>query len=87
MRRQGSADRNVSEGHKVNVTSNAMNVKGVSQIGTSLGNHATDHKKILSNVPQPLHAGRGFMSPLGPRDQAGVGGGRTLHPKGSQGRR
>lgn len=85
--KQGKASRDVSESYKRDPRANAMNPKGVSQIGTSLGDHVTDKSRTLRHVPEPLHAGRGFMSPLGARGSAGVGkGGRTLHPKGSQGR-
>lgn len=85
--KQGKASRDVSESYKRDPRANAMNVKGVSQIGTSLGNHITDSSKILKDIPQPLHAGRGFNSPIGARGEPGVGkGGRTLYRKGSQGR-
>ena len=35
----------------------AANVKGVSQIGQAMGNHITESKKILKNVPQPVFGG------------------------------
>ncbi len=64
-----------------------MNVKGVAQIGSVMGNHITEKSKILKNVPQPVHAGRGYM-PVGPTDNVkavGVGGGRTVYRTGVQG--
>jgi len=86
--KQGRASRDVNESWKRDPRANAMNVKGISQIGTSLGNHVTDKGKILKNIPQPLHAGRGFNSPIGARGSVGVGkGGRTIYGTGSQGRR
>lgn len=86
--KQGRASRDVSESYKRDPRANAMNVKGVSQIGQSMGDHITGKSKVLTNIPQPLHAGRGFNSPIGARGSAGVGaGGRTIHKTGSQGRR
>lgn len=86
--KQGRASRDVSESYKRDPVARAMSTKGVSQIGQSMGNHITGHKKVLNHVIQPLHEGRGFNSPLGARGTAGVGaGGRTIHAKGSQGRR
>lgn len=85
--KQGRASRNVSESWKRDPHPHAMSVKAVGQIGTSLGDHITGHKRVLRDVAQPLHAGRGFMSPLGARGTPGVGVGRTIHPKGGQGRR
>lgn len=86
--KQGKAGRDVSESYKRDPRANAMNVKGVSQIGTSLGNHITARSKVLKDIPQPLHAGRGFNSPIGARGSAGVGkGGRTIYSRGSQGSR
>lgn len=86
--KQGRASRDVSESYKRDPRANAMNVKGVSQIGSAMGDHITGKGKVLNQVSQPLHAGRGFNSPLGARGSAGVGaGGRTIHAKGSQGRR
>lgn len=67
---------------------NAMNVKAASQIGGSQGDHLTEKSKILKNVIEPLHAGRGYAPPVGPTDNVkavGVGGGRTVYRSGFQG--
>jgi hypothetical protein len=67
---------------------NKMNVKGVSQIGQAIGNHATEGKRILKNVPQRVYDGHGYSPPVGPTDNVaavGVGGGRKIYSKGSQG--
>jgi hypothetical protein len=67
---------------------NKMNLKGVSQIGQSMGNHLTEKTKVLKNVPSPLYGGRGYSQPVGPTDNVaacGVGGGRVIYKSGSQG--
>ena len=86
--KQGRASRDVSESYKRDPHSHAINEKGVSQIGQNMGNHVTGKGRIMTSVPQPVHAGRGFTSPLGTRGTPGVGGGgRTIHKSGSQGSR
>lgn len=62
--KQGSATREVMKpmkaGQAVSYTPGV-----VSQIGESLGNHATDHKGILKANSTPMYAGRGnsFTAP------------------------
>jgi len=66
-------------GRKREPVAHAINPAGVSQIGSAMGNHATDTGKILHGASISMDAGRGFESP---RDS-----GRTVHHSGSQGRR
>lgn len=61
--KQGSAP-TVNSGRKVEPSSSAMSVKGVSQIGTALGNHATDVSRNLANPSKELYKGRGFEAPM-----------------------
>ena len=66
---------------------NKMNVKGVSQIGQSIGDHITEKGKVLKNVIKPLHDGRGYSPPVGPTDNVkavGVAGGRNVYKSGAQ---
>lgn len=85
--RQGRASRDVSESWKPKTDPHAISVKGVSQIGTSVGNHVTGRSRILSGTQRSVDAGRGFYSPLGSPGTPGVGGGRAIHRSGSQGKR
>ena len=48
---------------KVEPTSRAVNPAGVAQIGSAMGNHATESGKIMYGVSKPLYAGRGFEAP------------------------
>jgi hypothetical protein len=66
----------MSNAKKVEPISHAMSVKGVSQIGTALGNKATDVPGTLPGGAKALNAGRGFSAP---HDE-----GRTIHHGGSQ---
>ena len=66
-------------GRKREPVAHAINPAGVSQIGSAMGNHATDTGKILHGSSISMDAGRGFEAP---RDS-----GRTVHHTGSQGRR
>jgi len=54
-----------------------------------MGNHITERKKVLQNVPQPIYDGRrGYSGPVGPTDNVaavGVGGGRIVRASGQQG--
>jgi hypothetical protein len=54
----------------------AQSVAGVSQIGTALGNKATDVPGTLPGGAKALNKGRGFSAP---HDE-----GRTIHHGGSQ---
>ena len=60
--KQGRASRDVGEGRMHSPYSSAVNVKGVSQIGSSLGNHITE-RTFTVNPIEPLHKGRGFQAP------------------------
>jgi hypothetical protein len=66
------------------------NVKGVSQIGESMGNHITESRKVLRNVPQAVFDGRAAIpSRLGNEiatnvGRGGPGAGRVVHRSGSQ---
>lgn len=86
--KQGRAGRDVSESWKRDPIAKAKDLRGVSQIGQSIGNHVTGKSKVLSNTAKSLDGGRGFNSPLGSPGTPGVGGGgRIIHRSGSQGRR
>jgi hypothetical protein len=66
----------------------AKNVRGVSQIGTSIGNHITGKGKVLRSTVRDIDAGRGYSSPIGPTDNVaavGVGGGRNVYRSGFPG--
>lgn len=65
-------------GRKREPVAHAMNPAGVAQIGSAMGNHATDVGKTLHGASTSMDAGRGFEAP---KDS-----GRTVHPGGSQGR-
>ncbi len=69
----------MKDGRKREPIAHAINPAGVSQIGSVLGNHATDHGKILHGASISMNAGRGFEAP---KDA-----GRTVHHNGSQGKR
>jgi hypothetical protein len=67
----------------------AKSVKGVSQIGTSIGNHITGKGKVLRSTVRDIDAGRGYSPPVGPSDNVaavGVGGSRNIYRTGVQGR-
>lgn len=57
--------------------SHAVSETYTSQIGTALGNHATDNGKILPNTPRQMYEGRGLKAPMA---------GETSHRSGSQGK-
>lgn len=58
----------------------AMNPASVAQIGSAMGNHASDAGgKILHGASESMDAGRGFEAPMD--------AGRTVHRSGSQGRK
>jgi hypothetical protein len=64
-----------------------VSVPAVSQIGSSLGNHATDGRGPMrkQGAAETLIAGKGYATPVGPTVATpGVGGGRTIHHCGSQ---
>lgn len=63
--RQGRSSRDIREGYKVEPKAMALNVRAVSQIGQSLGNHSTDRgtPSPRDKVVEKMHQGRGFQSP------------------------
>ena len=88
-RNQGIASKNVTRPqYRVGAQNRAAQVKGVSQIGSSLGDHITGKKKVLAGVAKPLFGGPAIASKLGNQVAAettcGVGGSRTIHKVGSQ---
>lgn len=67
-------------GRKREPIAHAINPAGVSQIGSNMGNHASDSQgKILHGSSISMDAGRGFTAPHD--------AGRTIHHGGSQGKR
>lgn len=62
--RQGSASRDGPAGRKREPIAKAINPKGVSQIGSSLGNHTTDHRDPSPNAVENVFAGRGYEAPM-----------------------
>lgn len=67
---------NSDGGRKVEPRSTAINPKGVSQIGESLGNKAMENPKRLNPI-EPVRAGPGYRASLA---------GRNVMRNGSQGR-
>ena len=65
-------------GRKVEPRAHAISPAGVSQIGSAMGNHATENGQTLRGSSVSLDKGRGFEAP---KDE-----GRTTHRSGSQGR-
>jgi hypothetical protein len=80
---QGSRSRNVREvGVKNSTGPRAMNVRAVSQIGQSLGNHVTETRKVTD--PREVMKGRAMPSVFGNAKaldvgKGGCGTGRTLY--------
>lgn len=74
--RQGRAGRDVRESMKVEPKAHALNERAVSQIGSSMGNHATERSEPLTKAVERMHKGRGFQAPHD--------AGRTIHQGGSQ---
>lgn len=65
----------------------AINPKGVSQIGSSMGNKVMDRGKVVHGAIEPVRDGKGYAMPVGPSDNVkavGVGGGRTVYHCGTQ---
>jgi hypothetical protein len=60
--KQGRASRDVKESWKQEPNPKAVNPRGVSQIGTVLGNKSTDKGKILNPIEQ-VFVGKGFKQP------------------------
>jgi hypothetical protein len=87
---QGLAGKNVRHANapKREPVSNRAAIKGVSQIGQAMGNHITESRHILKNVPKAVFDGsRGYEPPgmiSDPVKAVGVGGGRNIYKTGSQ---
>ena len=64
----------------------AISPRGVSQIGSSMGNHVTDKGSAVRGAVENINAGRGYM-PVGPTDNLksdARGAGRTVYACGTQ---
>jgi hypothetical protein len=64
-----------------------VSVPAVSQIGSNMGNHATDGQGPMrkQGAAENLIAGRGYSPPKGPTEaECKPGGGRTIHHCGTQ---
>lgn len=77
--KQGSAPTRMS-GRKVEPVVKHVSVASVSQMGSMMGNKATDHKQILHGVSRPLYPGKASFGPP-PMNHI------TTHKGGSQGSR
>lgn len=66
----------MSNAKKVEPIVHAINPRAVAQIGTALGNKATDVPGTLRGGAEAMNKGRGFTAP---HDE-----GRTIHHGGSQ---
>jgi hypothetical protein len=75
--KQGRASISGPLDRKIEPISRAINPGAVGNLGTSLGNHATDGNGDMPFKQTPADAGRGYKAP-------GIGGKR--HDRGSQGR-
>ena len=73
--KQGSG-RSTDSARKMEPVVHSINPKAVAQIGTALGNKATDVPGTLRGGAEPMHQGRGFSAPHD--------AGRTIHHGGSQ---
>jgi hypothetical protein len=64
----------------------AANPGGAAQLGTALGTHVSANGgREVKGAAQPLYAGKGYSTPVGPtKSVAGPGGGRDVHRSGSQ---
>jgi hypothetical protein len=85
----GSNSRQVvrSTNYKTEPVPRKVSVPAVSQIGSSLGNHAMDGKGPMrkQGAAETMIAGKGYSPPVGPTEaHCCPGGGRTIHKTGSQ---
>ena len=62
--KQGKANPDGRTGWKREPKSNAVSPAGVSQIGSSLGNHVTDDGRPLRNLAVNMYEGRGYAAPM-----------------------
>jgi hypothetical protein len=86
----GSNSRQVvrSTNYKTEPVPRKVSVPAVSQIGSSMGNHATHPQGAMrrQGAAETLYAGKGYSEPVGPtKATPGPGGGRTVSHCGSQG--
>ena len=75
--KQGHASSSGPGSRKIEPRATAVSVGGVSQIGTALGNKATDVPGTLPGGQKELYKGRGYEAPMNKS---------TSHHSGSQGR-
>jgi hypothetical protein len=83
--KQGRADIKGTYDGKVEPNSEFVNPGAVSYLGNKLGNHTTDDGDFPLKI-DPWGAGRGYTPPGPTPAPPGVGGGRTIHSSGSQGK-
>lgn len=76
--KQGRASHDGKAGTKVEPSSCSKNPAAVAQLGVMLGNHAMNDGRILPGASVPLYRGRGLEAPMVSK---------TIHNRGSQGRR
>lgn len=76
--KQGSGNSSMGQTKREPIA-RAVSPAGVSQIGSSMGNHATDVTHNLHGTSESMYKGRGFEAPHD--------AGRTVHHGGSQGKR
>jgi hypothetical protein len=85
----GPAGKNVKNvGYRTGDINRGISVKGVSQIGSAIGNHVTGKSKILANTSRPIRGGAAIPSRLGNAVAASTvckpGGSRSVRPNGQQ---
>jgi hypothetical protein len=78
MRRPGggigsAVVRNRPLGKVAKPQANAISPRGASQIGSALGNHSTGDAQVLRKAVEPLTAGRGYSTPVGPANSLACG--------------
>lgn len=78
--KQGRASRDNNDGRKVEPMVHPVSPTAVSQIGSSLGNHAMDHGRTLPGSSKPLYPDKQGFQPPREREVEHYNGG-------SQGRR
>jgi hypothetical protein len=76
-----------SQNYKQEPVPRKVSVPAVSQIGSSMGNHATHPQGAMrkQGAAENLIAGKGYSTPVGPTvAECKPGGGRTIHHCGTQ---
>ncbi len=61
---------NSKSARKIEPRAMAINPRGVSQIGSAMGNHATDSGKKLTRAQEPIGAGSGYNKAVGANNNA-----------------